>query len=157
MTTVTEGGYDAMHRETRLDPRNAIAQALNVGHALVIMAWRMTVGTPLAMFWLASGATFFAPEEFGRTIDAFAGAWRGAGGTDVAICAMQDLLAASALIAGLGIVALAAAKPARLGLQNHCAKVIARALRRRCNSPEVGHASVRCEVTNCGEAHVLGT
>jgi len=62
MGTVTDAQYALMQQRAYFDPRNHMAQLLNLAHGLYTIIYRMAVTVPLTIFWLGIITLTHSPE-----------------------------------------------------------------------------------------------
>lgn len=62
MGTVTDAQYALMQQRAYFDPRNHMAQLLNLAHSLYTVIYRVAVAVPLMIFWLGVITLTHSPE-----------------------------------------------------------------------------------------------
>lgn len=67
---LADSEYASIRRSVFLDGRTYGAQIMNLANVALRMVNYLYVAVPLAAFWLAVGAFFFAPDTFAATVDA---------------------------------------------------------------------------------------
>jgi len=67
---LADSDYAAIRRSVFLDGRTYGAQLMNLANVALRMLNYLYVAVPLAAFWMALGAFFFAPNAFAEAIDA---------------------------------------------------------------------------------------
>ncbi|QSB03786.1 hypothetical protein JWZ98_23030 (plasmid) [Methylomonas sp. EFPC1] len=64
MGTVTDAQYASMQQRVYIDPKNSMAQIVNIVYGLYTMVYKIVVIVPLTLFWLTVISLIYSPETW---------------------------------------------------------------------------------------------
>lgn len=68
MGTVTDAQYASMQQRAYFDPKNGVAQLLNLAHVLQTFILKLAVAIPLGIFWMMVFSLVISPETWVETM-----------------------------------------------------------------------------------------